>query len=532
MSKAGYVLAIDQGTSSTKSVLVDATGAIVARGVAKIGESHPQPGWVEQDPAEIWASVQHSVQACLAGFDAAEVRCIGLSTQRESMLAWDAYTAAPLAPMISWQDQRTVALCDSLRNEETERQVFALSGLPLDPMFSATKARWLLDQLDPDRTRANRGEIHLGTLESWLIRKLSGQTGRSAVHLAEIGNASRTQLMDVRRGDWSDDLLRLFRVPRATLGTIIPSDGPYPAVRGLSGLPDGIPLAAVMGDSHAALFAHGATSPGQVKVTYGTGSSIMGLIDSTTSLRAGLCLTIGWQAGQQGPSYAVEGNIRASGATLRWAASLLGMEPGELVDLAAVSASNGVVLVPGFNGLGAPWWRRDAVGLLSNLSLSSGRADIARAALESIAHQVSDVVEALMETIGPVRVLHVDGGASRADVLMQLQADLLGCRIERSNDPELSALGVARMGGLGSGFWSRDDLDRMARACDVFVPTGAEGEVLLSSRAARQTWREAVSRSLGQAVVRPGSAEAGWIACAGTLDNKTAHQAPQEGLTQ
>jgi len=528
---SGFILAIDQGTSSTKSVLVDEHGAIVSRGVVTIGEAHPNAGWVEQDADEIWASVCTSIQSCLEGFDPTLVRSVGLSTQRESLLAWDAYTAKPLAPMISWQDQRTVALCDSMRNEATEALVFERSGLPLDPMFSATKARWLLDHLDPDRTRSSRGEIHLGTLESWLIRKLSGQIGRSAVHLAEIGNASRTQLMDVRAGDWSDDLLRLFRVPRATLATIVPSDGPFPPIRGVSGLPDGVSLGAVMGDSHSALFAHGVTRPGQVKVTYGTGSSIMGLVDEPDTLRAGLCLTIGWQTGGQRPTYAVEGNIRASGATLRWAANLLNLSPTELVDLASSSLSNGVVLVPGFNGLGAPWWRRDAVGLLTNLSLGSGRAQVARAALESIAHQVADVVEALQENIGPVHVLYADGGASRSDALMGLQSDLLGCQIKRSNDPELSALGVARMAGLSVGLWAEADLDLMARSYDVFAPAST----WIGAPESRKLWTDAISRSVGQAVLPtpPGApVPLGISAFSAEPQNKTMTSTSQKGLTQ
>jgi glycerol kinase len=480
-----FVLAIDQGTSSTKALLVDAAGAVVARGSAPLGETHPRPGWVEQDPMAIWDSVRAAVAACLQGRDPKSVAAVGFSTQRESLLMWDRRTGAALSPLISWQDQRTGALCEALRSPDAERLARERSGLPLDPMFSAAKAKWLLDMLDPDRVRAKSGEICLGTVDAWLLSRFGGEA------VTEAGNASRTQLLDVRRAAWDPDLMALFGVPEAALPRVVSSTGPFPAVRGLDPLPDGVPVAAVLGDSHAALFAHGAFAPGQIKATMGTGSSVMGLIDRAEALDPGLCLTIAWSV--DGPALAAEGNIRSAGSTLRWVAELLGLSTQDLADLAANAASDGVYLVPGFNGLGAPWWDLNAVGLLAGFTLGSGRAAIARAALESIPHQIADVVEAIDRSVGQVRALHVDGGPTRNPVLMQALADLAGCEVLRSDTAELSALGAAHLAGLGAGIWDWDGLAALPRERHGFAPVmPAERR-----RGERDGWRRAVRRASG-----------------------------------
>jgi len=483
------ILAIDQGTSSTKCLLVDGSGAVVAKGAAPVGERHPRPGWVEQDPQEIWASAQAAARACLQGQDPRAVAAVGLSTQRESLVMWDRRTGEPVSPVISWQDQRTGAVCEALRSEraEAEALVRERSGLPLDPMFSAAKATWLLDQIDPSRTRAKAGEIRLGTIDSWLLSRLGG-----GEHLIEAGNASRTQLLDVRRCAWDEELLSLFNVPREALPRIVSSTGPFPAARGLDPLPDGAPVRAVMGDSHSALFAHGAFAPGQIKATYGTGSSVMGLVDRPDALGTGVCLTIAWSI-EGRPALAAEGNIRAAGSTLRWVAEVLGVSLEELAELAAASRSEGVSLVPGFNGLGAPWWDRDAVGLLAGLSLGTSRGAIARAALESIAHQVADVVEAVDRGVGEVRELFADGGPTRNTALMQLQADLAGRPVLRSHTAELSALGCAHLAGLGAGVWSWDALKALPRERDRLESAGSPDDRAMRRRA----WRRAVARARG-----------------------------------
>jgi len=484
------ILSIDQGTSSTKCLLVDATGAVVARGSAPLGEHHPRPGWVDQDAREILASVRGAVADCLRGQDPKAVVAVGMSTQRESLVAWDARTGAPLAPLVSWQDQRTTAELDALRTPERERLVQERSGLPLDPMFSASKARWLLGALDPDRSRARAGALRLGTVDSWLLAQFGDE------HLVEAGNASRTQLLDVRRVAWDDDLLRLFGVPREALPRIVSSVGPFPRARGLPPLPDGVPILAVMGDSHSALFAHGGFAPGTVKATYGTGSSVMGLVPGPERVAEGLCLTIGWSL--RAPAFAAEGNIRAAGATLRWMADVLELSPAAVAELAARSSADDVSVVPGFNGLGAPWWDREAVGLVTGCTLATGRGTLARAALESIVHQVADVVEAVDRSVGRVREVYADGGPTRNAVLMQLQADLLDRPVLPSRTAELSALGVAHLAGLQAGVWTQEGLERLARDRVEYRPALPAEE----RARARRRWSAAVDRARGRAVSR------------------------------
>jgi glycerol kinase len=353
-------------------------------------------------------------------------------------------------------------------------------------MFSAAKAKWLLDAHDKSRTLARAGRVRLGTIDSWLLSRFDGS------HVIEAGNASRTQLLNVLKLDWDDELLSLFEVPRAALPLVVPSTGPYPTTRDLPPLPDGVPVLAVMGDSHAALYGHGALVPGQVKATYGTGSSVMGLVAAPEDLDPGLCLTIGWNTGR--PAFAAEGNIRSAGATLLWLAGGLEMSVQDLVELGIRSASEGVTLVPGFSGLGAPWWDRNAIGLLAHLTLGTGRGQLARAALESIVQQVADVVDAIRRNVGELREICTDVGPSRNDALMQMQADLLGCTVRRSRNAELSALGVAYMAGEKAGVWSATELARLPREGDSF-----ESRITPETRAgARTHWRAAVQRALEQ----------------------------------
>lgn len=477
------VLAIDQGTSGTKCLLVNGAGRVVARGHAPLSEQHPQPGWVNQDPEELWQSVQDAVKACLQGREPSQVRAVGLSTQRESYLLWDRKSGQAISPLISWQDQRT-SLSEELRGPEMNALVRSRSGLPLDPMFSASKAAWLLDAYDPNRERSGRGEWCLGTVDSWLLFKLTGE------HLTELGNASRTQLLNVHTAEWDTELLRLFRVPRTALPSLRASNGPFPALRGLPPLPDGTPVHAVLGDSHAALFAHGAFTPGAVKATYGTGSSVMGLLQDAQQLDPGLCLTIAWSLGDQ-VQLAAEGNIRSTGAGLKWLAELLGLTPAALATLASTVSDSPVTLVPGFGGLGAPWWDEGAVGLISNLTLGSTRADLAFAAMDSIAQQVSDVVEAVNRSVGQIQVLYTDGGPTANPQLMQRQADLIDTTVLRSENAELSALGAAHLAGLGAGLWSPQALLDLSRERQAFRP-----QITAPERARlRRIWHEAVDRA-------------------------------------
>jgi glycerol kinase len=476
------LLAIDQGTSATKAVLVDVDGAIRGHGSASVGQQHPQPGWVEQSADAIWDSVRRAIAACLDAVPGTRVEAVGLSNQRESLVLWERATGAPVGPMLSWQDRRTAPHCARLRAGGLGDRVRTLSGLPLDPMFSALKAGWLLDAYDPDRTRSRRGELSLGTVDSWLLSRFGGE------HVIEVGNAARTQLLGVRARAWDPELLDLFGIPVEVLPRVVASTGPFPSVRGLAPVADGTPVTAVMGDSHAALYAHAGWRAGHVKATYGTGSSIMGLGDPAALDTGALCLTIAWDDGS--PAYAYEGNVRATGATLSWLSALFDTEPAELVARAGAT-SDGLHLVPAFGGLGAPWWDEQAVGLLSGITFGTRAPQLIRAALESIAFQVEDVVAAMDRQGEPVRTLLADGGPTANAALMQLQADTSGRRVEVARARELSALGAAHLAGLAAGVWDRDALEALDRACDAYEPI----EPAPSRHARIRAWHAAVARA-------------------------------------
>ncbi|WP_168929664.1 FGGY family carbohydrate kinase [Nocardioides sp. GY 10127] len=485
------VLAIDQGTGSTKAVAVDAAGAVVARCGVPVGKSHPAPGHVEQDPGEILASVREAVAGALAALPGggARVAALALSTQRESALVWDTATGEPQGPMLSWQDRRTAGTARSLLDAGHGPLVEKTSGLPVDPMFSALKLGWLLDRVDPDRSRSGAGLLTVGTLDSWLVARLTGE------RRIEVGNASRTQLLDLDAADWDAGLAALFCVPLAALPPVVASDAPTGPVRDLAGL-EGVPIAAVLGDSHAALFGHGVRGPGAVKATFGTGSSVMGLEVLGTGPVEGLVRTIAWQVGGAAPATAFEGNVLATGATLVWLADLLGTTVGELADLGhGARPDHGLSLVPAFAGLGAPWWDEAAEGLLTGLTLGAGRAEVARAGLESVVLQVEDVLAAADGAGARVEAVLVDGGPTGSDALVQLQADVSRRTLRRSAAPELSALGAARLAGTVVGLW-----DDAAAPLDVHDPRVFDPAPLAAGEddpfaATRARWRTAVAKA-------------------------------------
>ena len=490
----GVLLAIDQGTSSTKCLVVDRGGAIVGRGQAPVSIATPQPGWVEQDAEEIWSSVRRAVETAMASTPARKVVSIGLSTQRESCVIWDRRTGATLTPLLSWQDQRTETVCADLRLRGVGPTVRRRSGLPLDPMFSAAKARWLLDRLPGGQAKAKAGDLCVGTIDSFLLSRFGGEP------VIEAGNASRTQLFDVVSARWDETLLDIFDIPLAALPRIVASIGPFPVARGIAPALDGAPIGAVLADSHSALFAHGAFAPGPVKATHGTGSSVMGLVDRSSAPDGdagapGVCLTLAWQI--DAPVLAFEGNIRSAGSTLIWAAELLGITTQDLADLAATSAdSRGVHLVPAFGGLGAPWWDASAVAIATGLSFGVTRAPFARAALDSIAHQIADVVDAVRASGAPVERLLVDGGPTRNDQLLQFESDMVGVPVERTNVAELSAMGVAHLAGVSAGLFTFEELGRMDRGAQGFEP-----HLPAAARAVqRRAWTMAVARARGQAI--------------------------------
>lgn len=432
------ILAVDQGTSSTKATLFDAAGAPVATASVPVGQAHPRPGWVEQDAREILDGVRRVIAEVAAEH---EVEAVAFSTQRESALVWDRATGEPAGPMLGWQDRRTAPRLAELA--ERAARIREVSGLPLDPMFSALKLQWLLDRVDPDRTRSRRGQLAVGTVDAWLVTSLTGD------HRIEAGNASRTQLLDLATGDWSAELCELFDIPVEVLPRVAASDEPTTEVAGLPGRR----VHAVLGDSHAALYGHGVRGPGALKSTYGTGSSVMGLADDAASVPDGLVGTIAWRLGDRA-AVGFEGNILASGATVAWLSRLLGLGVEKLAALArSAPEDHGVVLVPAMAGLGAPHWDPTARAVLVGFDLGTDPGILARAAMEAIAHQIADVVDAA-EAAGPVELLLADGAPAADDFLMQLQADIGGRTVRRPRYAGLSARGAAQLAAdsLGGGF--------------------------------------------------------------------------------
>jgi glycerol kinase len=473
-----YVLALDQGTSATKAVAVGADGRVLAVASVPLAQQHPAPGQVEQDATEILDSVHRAAEAVIEQVGD-RVLSVGLSVQRESALVWDRRTGRPASPLLGWQDRRTSGEAVRMRESGQDARVRELSGLPVDPMFSALKLRWLLDEAEPGADLAG------GTIDAFLTQALCGQ----AVH--EVGSASRTQLLDVRTGRWSEELLDAFGVPRSVLGEVVPSDHTFGTIA--TGPLVGRPLHAVLGDSHAALFGHGVRTPGAVKVTYGTGSSVLGLSPADAAVADGVVRTIAWGRGEELAS-AFEGNILATGATLVWLSRLLGITPQELARLAEEApAEHGIDLVPAFAGLAAPWWDPAAVGLISGIDQGTGRAEIARAACESVVLQVDDVLTAAEASGQRIDTIRADGGPSGNRWLMQLQADLSGRVVVPSSVPELSALGAAHLAGLAAGVWTQDDLPGPGGELSELRPRELPG-----SGERRARWRGAVERSRHQ----------------------------------
>jgi glycerol kinase len=449
MSRAStdqVILAIDQGTTNSKAVLVSTDGRAVSGGSAPVGVSSPRAGWVEQDADRIWTSVLEAVAACIANAPDAEIVGVALSTQRESVVGWRAGDGVPLGPVIGWQDRRTAAWCREALSEQDGQLVTARTGLRVDPMFSAPKMRWLLDNAPAG---VSIQDVRLGTVDSWLVWRLTG----GAQHLCEAGNASRTLLYDIRALDWDRELLDVFGVPDASLPTAVASDQGFGTTRGVPLLPDGTPIAAVMADSHAALFGQGCTEVGMAKATYGTGSSVMAPVGDLSAGDARIPVTLAWVI-DNSPTYALEGNILFSGATLAWAADLLtDGSVADLVELAGtVTDSGGVTLVPAFSGLGAPHWDRNAHGLISRMSETTGRGHLARAAVDAVGHQICDIVDVIEERSVPLRVFRADGGATSSALVMQTQTDLLGREVEVSDIAEVSALGAAKLAWQALGY--------------------------------------------------------------------------------
>lgn len=483
MTDTPRVLAVDQGTGSTRTVFVDHTGRVAAGSQVAVRLSSPAHGWVEQDPREILASVITTMNGAVSR-SPGTISTIGISSQRESALVWDARSGEPLYAMLGWQDRRTAGRADAL-GDDVAQMVRDRSGLPLDPMFSALKCQWLLDEVDPDRRRAMAGEIRVGTVDAWLARVLTGDDR------IEAGNASRTQLMNIRTLEWDPELLELFGVPLSALPPIVSSDTVTSTVTGVGEGIDGLRIGGFLGDSHAALFAHGVRDPGSVKVTYGTGSSIMGLTSRPVDVASGLVESVAWV--RNTPAVAFEGNILSTGGTLVWLGKILDRTPEELADLARHAPDHaGVNFVPAFAGLGAPWWDDQARALIDGFDLATDPAALARAAIESIPLQIEDVLERADAVVGErLSTVLADGGPARNAWLMQLQADLSGRRVIRPTEAGLSAIGAAQMAGLASGVWTEADLHSHQVERDEYVPSSERA----SFDARRHSWAAAVNRS-------------------------------------
>ena len=491
------LMALDQGTTSSRAILFADSGEILGIAQREFKQYFPQPGWVEHDAEEIWTSQRDVACEALrnAKLEASDVAAIGVTNQRETVVVWDRATSAPIHRAIVWQDRRTAAVCDRLRAEGRESQIHSKSGLLLDPYFSATKLAWILDHVPGARTAADDGKLAFGTVDSWLIHRLTG--GR--VHVTDASNASRTLLMNIHTGEWDDELLDCFRVPRAVLPKICSSSEIYGAVDTVDEL-RGRPIAGIAGDQQAALFGQACFAPGAAKNTYGTGCfMLMNTAARAVESKNNLLTTVAWKVGGQ-LEYALEGGVFVGGAVVAWLRDGLGIikSSSEVEALArSVPDSGGVYLVPAFVGLGAPHWDPYAHGAIVGITRGTTAAHIARAAVESIALQVADLTDAMRSDAGSsLTELRVDGGASVNDGLLQYQADIMQLPVVRPKVTETTALGAAYLAGLATGVWK----GREAIAGHWQVDRRFEPQMSARDAAAiRARWADAVQRSRGWA---------------------------------
>ena len=503
------LLALDQGTTSSRAVLFHADGRVAAVAQRPLRQHYPQPGRVEHDAAEIRDATVAVARECLAraGVSARDVRAVGIANQRETTIVWDRTTGAPVAPAIVWQDRRTADVCARLDARGLGPHVEATTGLRLDPYFSGTKLAWILDHTPGARAAATRGDLAFGTVDAWLVWSLTGGID-GGLHATDVTNASRTMLWDIRHGRWDDELLAALDVPRAVLPEVRPSAGPFGTLdAGILGAP--VPILGVAGDQHAALFGQACLAPGQTKTTVGTGAFLLMQTGRTPARSAhGLLTTVAYDLGD-GPRYALEGSVFVAGAAVQWLRDELGViaSAEETAALAAsVPDTGGVVFVPAFTGLGAPTWDPAARGLIAGLTRGTTRAHLARAALEAIAFQTRDVVDAMRADLSAssrqaagiaLPTLRVDGGAAANPVLLQMVADALGAPVERPALVEATAWGAAALAGVAAGLFSAADVAARWRAAERVEPHPAS-PLRTSGYAA---WQRAVELAKGWAVV-------------------------------
>jgi glycerol kinase len=491
-----YIGAIDQGTTSSRFIVFDRHGAIVSVAQREHEQIYPKPGWVEHDAAAIWRNTEAVIGEALArgGIKAGELAAVGITNQRETTVLWDRNTGAPLHNALVWQDTRTAELVATFARDGGQDRFRARTGLPLATYFSGLKLKWLLDNVPGAREKAAAGDALFGTIDTWVLWNLTGGVA-GGVHLTDVTNASRTQLVDLQTLDWDDELLAEFGVPQALLPRIAPSSASYgaaqiPALRG-------VPIAGILGDQQAALVGQTCFEPGEAKNTYGTGCfMLMNTGTRPVPSTAGLVTTVAYQLGDEPPCYALEGSIAIAGALVQWLRDNLGLiaKSAEVETLARKVEDNGdVYIVPAFSGLFAPYWRDSARGVITGLTRYANRGHLARAALEAVAYQTRDVLEAMEKDSGiPISELRVDGGMVANELLMQFQADQLGVPVVRPKVTETTALGAAYAAGLAVGFWSgRDELVRNWGVERRWHPQMAQTERAKLYAA----WQKAVQRS-------------------------------------
>ncbi len=494
-----YVIALDQGTTSSRAILFNHAGEIVSRAQHPFRQIYPQPGWVEHDPMEIWDTEKRALQEAVdaAHIDPKAIAALGITNQRETTIIWDRRTGRPVYNAIVWQCRRTAAICDRMKADGLAHTVTEKTGLLIDAYFSGTKIRWILDNVPGVRARAEKGELCAGTVDSWLIWNLTG----GKAHVTDYSNASRTMLFNIRTLDWDRELCDVLGIPMCLLPQPQPNSAVYGTVaRNIPGLEflAGLPICGSAGDQPAALFGQACFTPGQAKNTYGTGCfTLMNVGEAPVRSQSGLVTSVGWSVGGK-TTYALEGSVFNGGSTIQWLRDELGLiQSAPDCDRLAESVpdAGGVLIVPAFTGLGAPYWDMYARGTIVGLTRGTTRAHIARAVLDAIAFQVKDLVEAMnADAPCPITTLRVDGGAAVSDILMQTQTDLLGLPVDRPAQVETTAFGAAALAGLAVGVWrDTEELAGLRRSQHIFTPQQSPE----SAERAYHQWKRAVERSRG-----------------------------------
>lgn len=489
-----YILALDQGTSSSRAIVFDETGKSCAVAQREFRQIFPKSGWVEHDPHEIWSSQASVIAEAITMMDinGLNIAGIGITNQRETSIVWDSETEEPIYNAIVWQDRRTSDYCNELKSRGLTDMIRQKTGLIIDAYFSATKIKWILDHVPGARERAEKGKLLFGTVDTWLIWRLT----RGEVHVTDVSNASRTMLFNINTLEWDQELLDLFDIPRSMMPEVKSSSEVYGHTK-TTIFAHKVPIAGIAGDQQAALFGQMCTEPGMVKNTYGTGCFLlMNSGEKPILSKNNLITTIAWKIGDK-VNYALEGSIFVGGSVVQWLRDGLGIiqSSSEVEELASrVPDTNGVYFVPALTGLGAPWWDQYARGTIVGISRGTTTAHIARAALEGIAYQTMDITNAMSLDAGiPLKALKVDGGASRNNLLMQFQADILGTQVIRPQVVETTALGAAYLAGLAVGYWSSiDDIRKQWQVDRVFEPSWEADKV----QAAKDGWHDAVKRTL------------------------------------